>query len=104
MRDRTTISNEVVGRYSFSRLTPNAQALYFHLCFAADDEGVVHDPAAVFNKAIADFCGCSESKVTKSISQLASIGYLQIKYFDGRERRMNIPPQYATLWRDVQDG
>lgn len=49
MRDRTTISNEVVGRYSFSRLTPNAQALYFHLCFAADDEGVVINPTAVLN-------------------------------------------------------
>lgn len=56
------------------------------------------------NKAIADFCGCSESKVTKSISQLASIGYLQIKSFNGRERRMNIPPKYAVLWRDYQDG
>ncbi len=56
------------------------------------------------NKAIADFCGCSESKVTKSISLLASIGYLQIKSFDGRERRVNVPPKYAALWRDVQDG
>lgn len=53
MRDRTTISNEVVGRYSFSRLTPNAQALYFHLCFAADDEGVVINPTAVLNKVCA---------------------------------------------------
>lgn len=56
------------------------------------------------NEEIAGVGRCSKSKVTKSISLLATIGYLQIKYFDGRERRMNIPPQYATLWRDVQDG
>lgn len=56
------------------------------------------------NKAIAGFCGCSESKITKSISLLASIGYLRIKYFNGGERIMNISPTYATLWRDYQNG
>lgn len=56
------------------------------------------------NKAIADFCGCSESKVTKSISLLASIGYLQIKSFDGRERKMSITPAYVDLWEDCENG
>lgn len=56
------------------------------------------------NKAIADFCGCSESKVTKSISLLATIGYLQIKSFDGRERKMSITPAYVDLWEDCENG
>lgn len=70
------------------------------VCICAVDE---YDCFAS-NKAIADFCGCSESKVTKSIFLLASIGYLQIKSFDGRERRVNVPPEYAMLWRGYQDG
>lgn len=68
--------------------------------FCAVDE---HDCFAS-NKAIADFCGCSESKVTKSISLLATIGYLQIKSFDGRERKMSITPAYVDLWEDCENG
>lgn len=74
MRDRTTISNEVVGRYSFSRLTPNAQALYFHLCFAADDEGVVRDPAAVLNKVCADSLDLEELVSADFITGLGESG------------------------------
>lgn len=74
MRDRTTISNEVVGRYPFSRLTPNAQALYFHLCFAADDEGVVHDPAAVLNKVCADSLDLEELISADFITSLGESG------------------------------
>jgi hypothetical protein len=74
MRDRTTISNEVVGRYSFSRLTPNAQALYFHLCFAADDEGVVNDPAAVLNKVCADSLDLEELISADFITSLGESG------------------------------
>ena len=38
------------------------------------------------NKYIADFCGCSETKVSKSISFLVEYGLLYVESFDGRQR------------------
>lgn len=40
------------------------------------------------NKYIADFCQCSESKVSKSISVLIEYGYIYVKSFDGRQREL----------------
>lgn len=40
------------------------------------------------NKHIADFCQCSESKVSKSISALIEYGYIYVKSFDGRQREL----------------
>lgn len=38
------------------------------------------------NKYIADFCQCSESKVSKAISKLINLEYICLKSFDGRQR------------------
>jgi DNA replication protein DnaD len=38
------------------------------------------------NKYIADFCQCSETKVSTAISKLIDRGYLYVKSFDGRQR------------------
>lgn len=38
------------------------------------------------NKYIADFCQCSETKVSTAISKLIEYGYLFMKSFDGRQR------------------
>jgi hypothetical protein len=38
------------------------------------------------NKYIADFCQCSETKVSTAISKLIEYGYLIVKSFDGRQR------------------
>lgn len=38
------------------------------------------------NKYIADFCQCSETKVSTAISNLIAYGYLYVKSFDGRLR------------------
>ena len=38
------------------------------------------------NKYIADFCQCSETKVSTAISKLIEYGYLSVKSFDGRQR------------------
>lgn len=38
------------------------------------------------NKHIADFCQCSETKVSTAISKLIEYGYLELKSFDGRQR------------------
>lgn len=74
MRDRITISSEIVGRHSFSHLTPNAQALYFHLCFAADDDGVVSNPTAVLNKVCASDLDLDELISADFITSLGESG------------------------------
>jgi hypothetical protein len=38
------------------------------------------------NKHIADFCQCSETKVSTAISKLVELGYLYVESFDGRLR------------------
>lgn len=38
------------------------------------------------NKYIADFCQCSETKVSTAISKLIELGYIYVKSFDGRQR------------------
>ena len=38
------------------------------------------------NEYLADFCQCSQSQVTKSISKLKECGYIYLKSFDGRTR------------------
>ena len=38
------------------------------------------------NEYLAEFCQCSEAKVSKSISLLIQLGYLEIIRFDGRKR------------------
>ena len=40
------------------------------------------------NKYIADFCQCSESKVSKSITKLIELGYIFLQSFDGRQREL----------------
>lgn len=38
------------------------------------------------NKYIAEFCQCSETKVSTAISKLVEYGYLYVQSFDGRQR------------------
>ena len=40
------------------------------------------------NKHIADFCQCSETKVSTAISKLIKFGYLYVQKFDGRQREL----------------
>lgn len=40
------------------------------------------------NIYIANFCQCSESKVTKSIAKLIELGYIYLQSFDGRQREL----------------
>lgn len=40
------------------------------------------------NKHIAEFCQCSETKVSKSIATLIKYGYLYVQKFDGRQREL----------------
>lgn len=40
------------------------------------------------NKYLADFCGCSESAISKAISKLIKLDLLYCKNFDGRQREL----------------
>ena len=40
------------------------------------------------NKHIAEFCQCSETKVSKAISKLTECGYVYVQKFDGRQREL----------------
>lgn len=40
------------------------------------------------NKHIAEFCQCSESKVSTAVSKLIKLGYLYVQKFDGRQREL----------------
>lgn len=40
------------------------------------------------NEYLAQFCQCSESKVTKAITKLKELGYIEIVSFDGRHRKI----------------
>lgn len=42
------------------------------------------------NKYLADFCQCSEAKVSKSVSLLIRLGYVKIVRFDGRVRYLKV--------------
>ena len=56
------------------------------------------------NEYLANFCGCSVSKVSSSISTLIKLGYLKIKKFDGRTRYiksclLNFGRQPSKFWK-----
>lgn len=40
------------------------------------------------NKHIAEFCQCSETKVSTAISKLIKFGYIYVQNFDGRQREL----------------
>lgn len=47
------------------------------------------------NQYIADFCKCSESKVSKTISTLKKQGYIYVQNFDGRKRYIKSNIKYC---------
>lgn len=61
------------------------------------------------NKHIAEFCQCSETKVSNAVSKLVKLGYLYIKSFDGRQRELksrlsnNERQTYKICKADSQD-
>lgn len=57
------------------------------------------------NKHIADFCQCSERKVSEAISKLQEIGYLYIQSFDGRAREIKSAlTNYEADPKEVRDN
>ena len=52
------------------------------------------------NEHLANFCHCSQSKVSKAISKLKTLGYIEVVSFDGRSRRLRSCLAFFTR----QDG
>lgn len=48
------------------------------------------------NDYLAQFCQCSTSKVTKTVSKLIELGYVKVHSFDGRTRRLRSCLVYCT--------
>lgn len=58
------------------------------------DNGDEHCHAG--NDYLAQFCQCSTSKVTKTVSKLIELGYVKVHSFDGRTRRLRSCLVYCT--------
>lgn len=48
------------------------------------------DNCTAGNEYFAEFCGCSESKVSKAIKKLQELNMIEIISFDGRHRKMRV--------------
>ena len=48
------------------------------------------DNCVAGNEYFADFCGCSESKVSKAIKKLQELNMIEIISFDGRHRKLRV--------------
>ena len=61
------------------------------------------------NEYLAEFCQCSETKVSNAISKLIKLGYLLVKSFDGRQRILqsrltkNVRQTYKICKADLQN-
>lgn len=55
-----------------------------------DTMGKDENGYSVSNSELADFCHCSTTKVSTTISKLRDLGYISIEKFDGRKRKMNV--------------
>lgn len=51
-----------------------------------DSLDTTEDGCFASNDYLAEFCQCSPTKISKSISKLIELGYLRVKSFDGRKR------------------
>ena len=71
------------------------------------------------NEYLAEFCQCSEAKVSKAISLLSELGYVKVVRFDGRKRFLKTclvknkshvknttepSKKYEAEWENLQDN
>lgn len=56
------------------------------IIYAEIDSLATEDGCYASNEYLAEFCQCSEAKITKAISKLKKLGYLKFVSFNGRQR------------------
>lgn len=49
------------------------------------------------NEYLANFCQCSQSKVSSAIAKLKKLGYIRVKSFDGRKRILESCLTFSTV-------
>ena len=66
------------------RLTPLEKIILMEIDSLDSDERGCY----ASNKYLAEFCQCSEVKISNAISKLKKLGYLYLQSFDGRQREL----------------
>lgn len=65
------------------------------------------------NEHLAEFCQCSERKVTESVSKLINLGYVKVISFDGRKRFLRSCLAFSAMqdgknckaeWKNLRDS
>lgn len=61
------------------------------------------------NKYLAEFCQCSQTKISNTITKLVNLGYIVVENFDGRSRKIksritkNVNEPYKNCKSDLQN-
>lgn len=75
------------------------------------EKGILAEVASLDNKdgcyasnaRLAEFCKCSETKISKAISKLVKLGFLTLESFDGRKRVLHKGFAYFTMLTSTKD-
>ena len=92
MEEKTRYLTLPIEVFNDTRLDATEKILLMRIdsfCKVGDGDGCYAS-----NDYLASFCGCSDRKISQSISHLKEIGYVEQKSFDGRRR---------TLWSRLAD-
>lgn len=92
MEEKTRYLTLPIEVFNDTRLDATEKILLMRIdsfCKVGDGDGCYAS-----NEYLASFCGCSDRKISQSISHLKEIGYIEQKSFDGRRR---------VLWSRLAD-
>lgn len=70
-------------------LNNNLNAIDKILLAEIDSLDIGEDGCYASNEYLADFCGCNQKTISRSISKLKECGYIEIASFDGRHRKVH---------------
>ena len=86
MEEKTRYLTLPIEVFNDTRLDATEKILLMRIdsfCKVGDGDGCYAS-----NEYLASFCGCSDRKISQSISHLKEIGYIEQKSFDGRRRAL----------------
>ena len=86
MEEKTRYLTLPIEVFNDTRLDATEKILLMRIdsfCKVGDGDGCYAS-----NDYLASFCGCSDRKISQSISHLKEVGYIEQKSFDGRRRAL----------------
>lgn len=86
MEEKTRYLTLPIEVFNDTRLDATEKILLMRIdsfCKVGDGDGCYAS-----NEYLASFCGCSDRKISQSISHLKEVGYIEQKSFDGRRRAL----------------